>query len=63
MKEYSEDILADDANFMIAKLYEDNFKNKEKAMEYYQKLLTDFQGSIYSAESRKRFRALRGDTQ
>lgn len=61
LKEYGEDILADDANFMIAKLYEENLKNKEKAMEYYQKLLTNFQGSIYSAETRKRFRALRGD--
>ena len=61
LKEYGEDILADDANFMIAKIYEENLKNKEKAMEYYQKLLTNFQGSIYSAETRKRFRALRGD--
>jgi tetratricopeptide (TPR) repeat protein len=58
---YNEDILADDANFLIGKIYEENLKNKEKAMEYYQNQLTKFQGSIYNVEARKRFRTLRGD--
>ncbi len=61
MKDYSEDILADDANFLLATIYEENLKDKNKAMELYQKQLADFQGSIYTAEARKRFRALRGD--
>jgi tetratricopeptide (TPR) repeat protein len=61
LKDYSEDILADDAIFLLATIYEEQLKNKEKAMELYQKQLTDFQGSIYTAEARKRFRALRGD--
>jgi predicted Zn-dependent protease len=61
LKDYPEDILGDDANFMIGKLYDENLNNKDTAMEYYQKLLTNYQGSIYSAEARKRFRKLRGD--
>jgi tetratricopeptide (TPR) repeat protein len=61
LKDYAEDILADDAIFLLATIYEEQLKNKEKAMELYQKQLTDFQGSIYTAEARKRFRALRGD--
>jgi outer membrane protein assembly factor BamD (BamD/ComL family) len=36
--------------------------NKEKASELYQQLLTDYPGSLYVVEARKRFRALRGDS-
>lgn len=61
IEEYKDDIWADDANFLIAKIYDDNLKNKDKAMEYYQKQLTDYQGSMYSVEARKRYRQLRGD--
>ena len=35
--------------------------NKEKAMELYERILKDYQGSLYVVESRKRFRSLRGD--
>jgi TolA-binding protein len=58
---YSSDILADDALLTLAKLNEEQFKNKEKAMELYQKLLTEYPGSINAVEARMRFRALRGD--
>jgi tetratricopeptide (TPR) repeat protein len=61
LADYPDDIWGDDALFTIAQLQEEQLKNKEKAMEAYQKLLTNYQGSIYSAESRKRFRTLRGD--
>ncbi|SFE99158.1 tetratricopeptide repeat protein [Thermoflexibacter ruber] len=61
IEEHNDDIWADDANFLIAKIYDENLKNKDKAMEYYQKQLTDYQGSIYSLEARKRYRQLRGD--
>ncbi|QHV95472.1 tetratricopeptide repeat protein [Spirosoma endbachense] len=59
---YSTDILGDDALFTQAKIYEERLKDKTAAMEAYQKVLTQYPGSIYGAESRKRFRALRGDT-
>jgi tetratricopeptide (TPR) repeat protein len=54
-------IYSDDALFLQAQLYDFQFKNKEKAMELYQRILKDFQGSIYVVEARKRFRTLRGD--
>lgn len=54
-------IYSDDALFFQAQLYDFQLKNKEKAMELYQRILKDFPGSIYVVESRKRFRTLRGD--
>ncbi|MDW7695345.1 tetratricopeptide repeat protein [Flammeovirgaceae bacterium SG7u.111] len=62
LEEYRYDILADDANFLIGKIYEENMNNPEKAMEYYEAQLKDFPGSIYNVEARKRFRKLRGDS-
>jgi tetratricopeptide (TPR) repeat protein len=61
-KNYNFDILADDALFLEAKIYEENFQQKDKAMELYREILQKFSGSIFGAEARKRFRNLRGDT-
>lgn len=61
IKYYGDDILADDAVFRSAEIYELHLQNKEKAAEYYKKILFDFKGSLLTVESRKRFRALRGD--
>ncbi len=58
---HKEDIIADDALFLLAKVTEENLKDKEKAMVLYRKVLTDFPGSIYNAQARVRFRELRGD--
>ncbi|MGV3559644.1 tetratricopeptide repeat protein [Larkinella arboricola] len=58
---YGEDVLGDDALFLTAKTYEENRKDKTKAMELYNQLLQKYPGSIFGAEARKRFRALRGD--
>ena len=58
---YAQDILADDALFMLADLYQNQLKDKAKAMALYQQLLEKYAGSIYVAEARKRFRTLRGD--
>ncbi|MEZ4900438.1 MAG: tetratricopeptide repeat protein [Spirosomataceae bacterium] len=59
---YSTDILGDDALFMMAEIYQNRFRDKEKSMELYQKILEQYPGSIYAADARKRFRQLRGDT-
>ncbi|MRS61047.1 tetratricopeptide repeat protein [Larkinella terrae] len=59
---YSEDVLGDDALFLTAKTYEENKQDKPRAMELYNQLLQKYPGSIFGAEARKRFRALRGDT-
>ncbi|MFD1142838.1 tetratricopeptide repeat protein [Larkinella insperata] len=58
---YGEDVLGDDALFLTAKTYEENKKDKTKAMELYNQLLQKYPGSIFGAEARKRFRSLRGD--
>ncbi|MBC8053346.1 MAG: tetratricopeptide repeat protein [Sphingobacteriaceae bacterium] len=58
---HSTDLWADDALFMLAEIHETTLKNTAKAMEYYQKIITDFPGSLYVTEARKRFRNLRGD--
>ncbi len=60
-EQWGKDILADDAYFLRARIYEEYLKEEEQAMEYYQNFLTAFPGSIYVADARKRFRNLRGD--
>lgn len=60
-EQYSEDILADNALIELAKLTEMNPAGKEEAMELYKKLMTDYPGSLYVEEARRRFRYLRGD--
>ena len=61
LADHAEDILGDDALFNLAKLEEEKMGNKEKAMEYYKQLITNYPSSLYVVESRKRFRTLRGD--
>lgn len=58
---YSYDILADNALFQLAELYQNKFNDKDKAMELYEAIITNYSGSLYVVEARKRFRELRGD--
>lgn len=58
---FYDEILADNALFAIADIYEKEFENKEKAMELYKKVMVEFPASIYKMESRLRYRFLRGD--
>lgn len=55
------DILGDDALFEMARLNQEKLNNKDEAMKLYQELMEKYPGSIFVAESRKRFRILRGD--
>lgn len=59
--QFSYEILIDDALFDLATLYDEKLNNKEQASKYYQELILNFQGSIFVAEARERFRILRGD--
>ena len=61
LKYNSEDILADDALFQLGDIYENQLNDKEKAAEFYKRILFDYKGSLYGVEARKRFRAIRGD--
>jgi TolA-binding protein len=58
---YKFDLWADDALFMLADLYENKLSDSEKAKGLYQKIITDYPGSLFVIEARKRFRNLRGD--
>jgi len=59
--EHPFNLWADDAVFMLGDLYENRLNDKEKAKVYYQKIITDYPGSLFINEARKRFRLLRGD--
>lgn len=58
---HKEDILADNAAFMLGDIYENYLNDKEKAMNYYKLIITDYAGSVLLVEARKRYRLLRGD--
>jgi tetratricopeptide (TPR) repeat protein len=58
---FGNDILADDALFRLADIHEIQKGDKEKALEYFKKILVDYKGSLYSTEARKRLRILRGE--
>jgi len=59
--EHPTDLWADDAVYMLGDIYENQLKDKEQAKAYYQKIITDYGGSLYINDARKHFRALRGD--
>ncbi|SDT50706.1 Outer membrane lipoprotein [Mucilaginibacter mallensis] len=52
---------ADDAVFMLGDIYENQLADKAQAKMYYQKIITDYPGSLWINEARKRFRTIRGD--
>lgn len=60
-EEHKYDLWADDAVFMLGDLYENFLNNKDLAKTYYQRIITDYPGSLWINEARKRFRLLRGD--
>lgn len=58
---FKDGIWTDDALFTLGDLYEKKLNDLVQAKTYFQKLITDYPGSMFSAEARKRFRNLRGD--
>jgi TolA-binding protein len=56
------DVLSDDALLTLARIEEDNLKQPAAAMQHYNEVLTKFPGSIFTAEARRRYRHLRGDS-
>lgn len=61
IENHPNNLWADDAVFMLGDLYENHLNNKEQAKAFYQKVITDYPGSLWINEARKRFRLLRGD--
>ncbi len=62
IKDWKEDILADDAHYYLAELYNTYLARPEDAKQLYEKIIFDFEDSIYFIEARKKFRMLRGDS-
>ena len=58
---YNDDILADDAHFRLAKLYEEKLDQPDKAKAQYEAIIFNYADSIYFVEARKKYRTLRGD--
>ncbi len=63
IENHREDILADDALFTKARLYDYNFAKKDEAMQFYIQMLRDYPGSLHSVDVRKRIRELRDEAQ
>ncbi len=61
VNDFEYEVLADKSLYALAYIFENETGNKEKALEYYKKLLLNYQGSVYTVEARNRFRKLRGD--
>ena len=55
---YGEDILADNALFLLGEMHENVFKDETKAAEYYKEILLNYSGSMFGIEARKRYRRL-----
>lgn len=58
---YKDDILSDDAHYRLARIYETQLNEPEKAKYQYERIIFDHADSIYFVEARKKFRMLRGD--
>ena len=59
--DHQTELWADDAVYMLGTIYEDQLNDKEAAKNYFQKIITDYPGSIWIGNARKHFRLLRGD--
>ncbi|KAF0199394.1 MAG: hypothetical protein FD166_517 [Bacteroidetes bacterium] len=61
ISDFGDGILGDDALFNLAQMYDRQLNDPVKAMAAYQELLVKYPGSLFTVDSRKRFRVLRGD--
>ena len=59
---YPSSILLDNSLFLIASIYQEKIKDFDQAKKYFKTILFEHKGSLYAAESRKRFRKLAGNT-
>jgi len=55
---YGEDILADNALFLLGEMYQNIFKDKIRAADYYKNLFLNYTGSMFGIEAKKRYRKL-----
>lgn len=61
IKNHGFEFLADNALYQSAQIYHLQLKNKEKAIAFYEELITKYPGSLFVVEARKFYRALKDD--
>ena len=59
VSDFSYELLADNALYLLAEIYNYNLGEKEKARDLYKDMLTQFPGSVFIDESREKYRELR----
>jgi tetratricopeptide (TPR) repeat protein len=62
VNEFGQGLLGAKSYYELGLLYETNIEDLERASDIYNDFLKRYPGSIYTADVRKRFRVLRGDT-
>ena len=58
---FKQDLLTDNALYMLGDVYLNYLHDEALAMEAYEKLILEHQGSTFVVDARKKFRKLRGD--
>ncbi len=53
-EQYKEDVLGDDAVFKMAEIYQNDLHQNDKARNYYEQLIIDYQGSTFVQVARQR---------
>ena len=61
VKDFGNDLLADDALYMLAETYNFRLSQKAEALDAYRKIMFDHPGSIYVPDAREKYRALQGE--
>jgi tetratricopeptide (TPR) repeat protein len=61
LEQKADDLLMDDALFLLGDLYENSLNEQEKAKSYYERIILEFKDSVLVIEARERYRKLRGD--
>lgn len=59
LKDYGTDVLGDDAAYRLAILYDEVLKDKNKALQYYETIITQYPGSTYIQAARARYQKLK----
>ena len=61
IEKYKDEIRADNAIYEMARMYDYQLNDTARAQELYFKLFTEYTGSTFVVDARKRYRVLRGD--
>ncbi len=59
--DFKECIYLDEANYFSAEIYNNQLKDIEKSKKYYEEIIFKHDDSIYFTDSRRKYRAIRGD--